>query len=618
VISDNATTLATHGGGGGYSYGSFNLSGNAQILHNTSPFGGGIYLLYGAFTMSDNALIANNYSTSGNGGGLYLDAANGVTATINGGSFINNTAAMNGGAIWLSRTITPSGTTTPVNILNRLKVAAGVYFSQNQAIYAYELAPEDVAIYQAQIGNNGQDVTWTIPFTQGYNNFDIGYVYGTRIQYYTVSFDGNGGTVLPADLSRYVRSGDSLGANLPAAPLRDHQHFVGWNSAADGSGSEFTEATMVQSNLLVYAQWQENLYHVTVLDSYAVASGSGDYHFADTVSIQAGQCAGYNFAGWTVWSSNVSLSDSSVELADFVMPDADVVVQALWRAIPTYTVQFVDHDDTILSVQQVESDGSAVAPVSPSRAGYQFSGWDSDFSHVQSDLTVRAEYLKLPGEEPQVPSDPPVNPPRNPRIIPTITARPPATNPAPTTPAQTEVAAESTPTAAASSTNTAASTAVATPEREAMPTWALVNLLLAALGLLLALITILIKVLRRQTGSDQEATPLTTVEPMPAAAAEQNIQLETNPLVRSVESLTTPAAEQARRPKSRIAPLLLLVASAICGIGVFLWTENLNNPMAWVDVWTIVQAILALAVVVLMVATLRKGKTEEDSEETED
>ena len=52
----------------------------------------------------------------------------------------------------------------------------------------------------------------------------------------------------------------------------------------------------------------------------------------------------------------------------------------------TYTVTFVDWDGTVLSVQEVEPGASAVAPAAPVREGYTFTGWDVDYTDVQSDL----------------------------------------------------------------------------------------------------------------------------------------------------------------------------------------------------------------------------------------
>ncbi|MDZ7791397.1 MAG: cadherin-like domain-containing protein [Xanthomonadales bacterium] len=58
----------------------------------------------------------------------------------------------------------------------------------------------------------------------------------------------------------------------------------------------------------------------------------------------------------------------------------------------TWTVTFMDHDSTILDTQTVNDGDAATAPPDPTREGYTFTGWDSDFSNVTSDLEVTAQY----------------------------------------------------------------------------------------------------------------------------------------------------------------------------------------------------------------------------------
>ena len=62
---------------------------------------------------------------------------------------------------------------------------------------------------------------------------------------------------------------------------------------------------------------------------------------------------------------------------------------------PTYTVTFKDWDGTTLKTQTVEEGSSATAPSNPSRQGYEFTGWDKDFSNITSDIIITAQYNKL-------------------------------------------------------------------------------------------------------------------------------------------------------------------------------------------------------------------------------
>ena len=91
---------------------------------------------------------------------------------------------------------------------------------------------------------------------------------------------------------------------------------------------------------------------------------------------------GYIFIGWDKEFNNVQ---------------SDLIVTAQYKPIAgtTYfTVTFQDWDKTVLKTEQVEQGKSATAPANPEREGYIFIGWDKDFSNVQSDLIVTAQYEK--------------------------------------------------------------------------------------------------------------------------------------------------------------------------------------------------------------------------------
>ena len=77
------------------------------------------------------------------------------------------------------------------------------------------------------------------------------------------------------------------------------------------------------------------------------------------------------------------------------------------NVINKYDVTFVDHDGTVLDSQKVEYGKGAAAPNNPEREAdaqytYEFSGWDSDFTNVVSDMSVQALYLVTKIDEPSV------------------------------------------------------------------------------------------------------------------------------------------------------------------------------------------------------------------------
>lgn len=75
--------------------------------------------------------------------------------------------------------------------------------------------------------------------------------------YYTLSFDLNGGT--GASIPSQSLEEDDLATPVDN-PLRDNHIFTGWNTAKDGSGTEwtFTTSMMPANDVVLYAQWLEN------------------------------------------------------------------------------------------------------------------------------------------------------------------------------------------------------------------------------------------------------------------------------------------------------------------------------------------------------------------------
>ena len=66
-----------------------------------------------------------------------------------------------------------------------------------------------------------------------------------------------------------------------------------------------------------------------------------------------------------------------------------------YTAAVEHTVVFKDWNGVILSEQTVTEGASALAPSNPTRDGYEFTGWDIDFSNITSDLVVTAQYKEL-------------------------------------------------------------------------------------------------------------------------------------------------------------------------------------------------------------------------------
>ena len=355
TISSNT---AAHGAGV-YVDGTFTMNGGTISSNTTPGSGGGVYLRPDStFTMSGGEITGNqSNSTLDGGGGIMLDAK--TTGVIKSGAKItNNTAANNGGGIWITNTNTD---------LSKLTVEAGAVFSGNTAKSVYSRAPSDDATYNTYI----LGTQWSVG-GQGYNNYDISYVYSSPVVTRTVTFNGNGGT--PASQTVSVTNGSSVGSNNMPSVSRSGFTFVGWyDTSASTGGTQFTATTAVSANRTVYARWG---YTVTVDgNGSANSSGGGSYVQGVSVSINAGTYSGRRFSGWTVNSGGVTLANSSNAATTFTMPAANVTVTANW--VQQYTVTFNGNGGGTPSPSTIDVDtGTSVGSLpTVSRSGYVFMNW---------------------------------------------------------------------------------------------------------------------------------------------------------------------------------------------------------------------------------------------------
>ena len=247
---------------------------------------------------------------------------------------------------------------------------------------------------------------------------------------YTVQFIDYDGTELATEI---VIHGE--GATAPTAPGRTGYTFVGWDKSFDHvtgdlivtalyEAIEYTvtfvddEGNVLKEERLTYGSaataptdglvkpglifdgWDVDFSYITddliVTAQYKDAPGmppwlvefvdwNGEILKEEYVDNGEGATApadpdreGYVFAGWD---------------REFDVITGNLVVSALYDAI-WYTVTFVDYDGTILDIQQKPYGASATAPSIPGRHGYDFAGWDEDFSHITDDLIVTALYEK--------------------------------------------------------------------------------------------------------------------------------------------------------------------------------------------------------------------------------
>lgn len=147
---------------------------------------------------------------------------------------------------------------------------------------------------------------------------------------YTVTFDKNGGDTeaSPTSISGIV-SGGNVGT-LPDPPTRAGYTFMGWNTAADGSGSAFDATTVVTANITVYAQWIPVPPGPGVFNLWATKVGPGSITNPGLFVISAGQSLNY-----------LMTPDSGASIVDVLVNGVSI------GAVSSYTFVNVNSNQTI-------------------------------------------------------------------------------------------------------------------------------------------------------------------------------------------------------------------------------------------------------------------------------
>jgi uncharacterized repeat protein (TIGR02543 family) len=232
------------------------------------------------------------------------------------------------------------------------------------------------------------------------------------------------------------------------------------------------------------------------------------------------------------------------------------------------TVSFLNYDNSPISVQNIDWGGNATTPPNPSRDGYTFTGWSlpsSAWSNVTSSVTITATYQIIPVIPPAtnpitdggVTIQNVVTTPFVPFITPDIgDANVPdeVLNPTPVTP--TPPASTTPAVIPDSETPLAGSTSSSTTSGSM---WALLDLICAIVAVLALLVCVIVLATGRE------------------------------------------------RYTARKAFLAICAVAAVANVVLFLITQDLSQPMGFVDFWSIPFAVIAVLAIITAWLTFAKN-----------
>jgi hypothetical protein len=259
--------------------------------------------------------------------------------------------------------------------------------------------------------------------------------------------------------------------------------------------------------------------------------------------------------------------------------------------VPTiYTVTFVDWNGALLGTSSGVLGFNATAPANPTRAGYNFTGWDRAFTNVTSNLTVTATYTLIP-VIPFVPFVPFVP------FTPVEPVVPPVVTP---TPAPTPIADAPTPLAA-----TPTPTPLPDPEPPlAAPigAWALINLILAVLAFV-CMIALVIHAFTGRRKSDAKGDTYDEYPEYKGYTAYDTYDDE---------------EDDPNEGKSGLVWRILGIIAGIVSPILFFLTEDITLPMILTDAWTLWMLAITVIQLVAIIIFWRVRKPDDDNEDTQE
>lgn len=217
-------------------------------------------------------------------------------------------------------------------------------------------------------------------------------------KHYTVTYNANTGSGdAPTDDTDYNDQTNFIVTVADKGELTKTGHtFNGWNTAADGSGTDYAAGAtfVIKSNVTLYAQWAPIVYTITknvnshgtytVKDSENNEVSTATYGTSLTLTANTPD-SGYSFSEFTVNYTDAGTPKTShfgVNPKSYTMPNSNIVITLVLSEVTTYNVTLMyngsEHDVVLVSagasiLEAISAIGSTLTPPS----GKSFLGWST-------------------------------------------------------------------------------------------------------------------------------------------------------------------------------------------------------------------------------------------------
>ena len=132
----------------------------------------------------------------------------------------------------------------------------------------------------------------------------------------------------------------------------------------------------------------------TTITAYEDINGNSEYRIISQK--QSTKATNYtaNVADYMSDLQNVVVTVNNSNWSGNTFDLHEIWIDVDYTASTTYTVRFLDWDNSVISTQTVTRGGSATAPLNPTRDGYTFIGWLGDYTNITADTDIVASYEK--------------------------------------------------------------------------------------------------------------------------------------------------------------------------------------------------------------------------------
>lgn len=204
---------------------------------------------------------------------------------------------------------------------------------------------------------------------------------------YTIKFDANmNGVTAPTN----VNATYDVNATLPQALTLTGYKFLGWNTKADGTGTNYVAGQTVKNlstneDVTLYAVWEHIEYTLTINIQNNLTTIK--LHYGDAIPTQViPEIDGYEFNYWYTINNDEEVLFS---FEDATMPNNDLTIIAKFSG--EVTIAFISDGNVYKIITGFEGDELTETITAPVRTGYTFAGWYSD-SEFENEYTLPSTF----------------------------------------------------------------------------------------------------------------------------------------------------------------------------------------------------------------------------------